>query len=103
MSSFISAGRCSPRSDDDPVERAPQAQAVSRGSVRAADRATLPRGALPPGMTVVDDVQKSLVAGPDRRRGGDLEHHPVERPLEIQTDLGRRRAQTQTDVVERSG
>src|SRR5207249_11428578 len=103
MSSFISPLTRSPRSDDHAIERSLQAQAVSGGAARAALGASVPRGTLPPGVTVVHDVQESLAADPDGRRGGAFEHHPVEGPLETQTDGAGRRAQSQAAVVARAG
>src|SRR5881397_1950526 len=96
MSSFLyptaihSLAQLSPRSDDDAIECALEAHAIPRPAFLT----------VVPG-SFVQEVQESLGAHPDWRRSGHFEHHTIERPIEIEADVGRRLAETQAQLVER--
>src|SRR3989442_4317779 len=92
--------RRSPGSNDDAIERSLKPQAVARRAARPAESAPAPRPAVL--ASLVDVIQEPLAARPDGRRRGDLDHHLVERPLEAEADVGRRLAETQAQIVERS-
>src|SRR5206468_3997616 len=92
--------RRSPGSNDDAIERSLKPQAVARRAARPAESAPAPRPAAL--ASLVDVIQEPLAARPDGRRRGNLDHHLVEGPLEAEPDVGRRLAETQAQIVERS-